>query len=207
MAVTRKGIVLAICAPSGTGKTTLVKKFLTEYPHFGYSISYTTRAPREGEVDGVDYHFTTVQDFKSKRDEGFFAEWAKVHGGYYGTPLESTLSMLDGGQDILFDVDVQGAAQLRLNLPAGLFVFILPPSMKELRVRLDKRGTDTEEVILQRLHNAEYEINQAHWFDSWIINDDLDVAYDKLRSAYIATTLQPKHYPMFVENMLNDKEG
>ncbi len=206
MGVVRKGIVLGICAPSGAGKTTLVKRFLEEYPHFGYSVSYTTRAPRAGEVDGVDYHFTTVQDFKRKRDAGFFAEWAKVHGGYYGTPLESTLAMLDAGQDILFDVDVQGAAQLRLNLPAGLFVFILPPSFSELKVRLEKRATDSDDIIKQRLHNAVYEINQAHWFDAWIINEDLDTAYDQLRSAYVATTLQPKYYPMLIENMISKTE-
>ncbi len=207
MAVARKGIVLVICAPSGAGKTTLIKKLLNEYPNIGYSISYTTRAPREGEVDGVDYCFTSVMDFKAKRDEGFFAEWAKVHGSYYGTPLASTLKILEDGQDVIFDVDVQGAAQLRLNLPSGLFVFILPPSMSELRTRLLKRQSDDAEIIERRLRNAVYEIEQAHWFDSWIINDNLDVAYDQLRSTYIASALQPKYYTMFAEQILKQKDG
>ncbi len=205
MSNNRSGMVLVVCAPSGAGKTTLVKKLLQEYPHFGYSISHTTRAPREGEVDGKDYNFVSVIDFKEKREEGFFAEWAQVHGNFYGTPLAPTLEMLDKGQDVIFDVDVQGAAQLRLTIPSAVYIFIMPPSLEELQERLTSRGTDDAKVVAQRIRNATYEINQAHWFDYWIVNDDVDVAYDQLRSAYIASTLSPKFRPLLVHSILGDE--
>ncbi len=206
MSAKRKGIVLIICAPSGTGKTTLIKRLRKEFPDFGFSVSYTTRDPREGEVAGVDYNFVSVAQFKEKRDAGFFAEWAKVHGSYYGTPLESTLKMLENGQDVIFDLDVQGAAQLRLTLPSGVYIFILPPSLEELRSRLELRGSDNSENVERRMNNAVYEINQAHWFDYWIINKHLDKAYDELRSAYIAAALQPKFYPALTEKLLSTLE-
>ncbi len=207
MSIARKGIVLVVCAPSGTGKTTIIKKLLEEFPDFGFSISYTTRQPRGSEVDGVDYHFTTVADFKEKRDKGFFAEWAQVHGAYYGTPLKATIDMLDNGKDVIFDVDVQGAAQLRLNLPNGVYLFIMPPSLEILHNRLRDRNTDSEASIAQRMNNAVHEINQAHWFDYWVVNTDLDVAYDQVRSAYITSTLEPKHYPMLTEKILAEDEN
>lgn len=136
----RLGIALVISAPSGTGKTTLIKRLRKEFPNFGYSISCTTRAPREGEVDGKDYHFLSRERFVELRDQGHFAEWAEVHGNFYGTPLPPVREMLAKGQDILFDIDVQGAAQLRKNMPDARFLFILPPSMEELERRLHGRG-------------------------------------------------------------------
>ncbi len=206
-AVQRNGMVLVICAPSGAGKTTLVKRLLSEFPHFGFSISHTTRAPREGEVHNKDYYFTSVMEFKEKRDMGFFAEWAQVHGNFYGTPLAPTLEMLEKGQDVIFDVDIQGAAQLRLTLPSAMYIFIMPPSLEILEKRLVNRGTDNKDVINQRIRNAAYEISQAQWFDYWIINDDLEVAYDQLRAAYIASTLSPKFRPHLVRDILGDESG
>ena len=205
MFMKRNGIVLVVCAPSGAGKTTLVKKLLEEFPHFGYSVSCTTRAPREGEVDGKDYRFLGKEEFLSLRDEGYFAEWAAVHGNYYGTPLTPTLEMLHKGRDVIFDVDVQGAAQLRLTLPQGLYVFVLPPSMQELEERLRKRGSESEETLQRRLGNAVHEIRQAHWFDAWVVNDDLDKAYDELRAAYLAATLLPRHRPLLLRTILGDR--
>ncbi len=206
MDFSRKGIVLVICAPSGAGKTTIIKKLLKEYPNFGFSVSYTTRKQRSGEVDGVDYNFISVSEFKEKRDNGFFAEWAQVHGCYYGTPLKETAKMLEQGQDVIFDVDVQGAAQIRLNLPHGVYIFILPPSLNELRRRLEMRKTDKPESIEQRMSNAKIEINQAHRFDFWVVNDDLETAYDQVRSAYIAATVQPKYCPTLAEYILKNEE-
>ena len=142
MGTQRAGVVLVLCAPSGTGKTTLVRRLREEFPQFAYSVSCTTRAPREGEVDGRDYHFLTHEEFVRRRDAGFFAEWAEVHGNFYGTPLAATLATIEAGQDLLFDIDVQGAAQLRTSLPQGTYVFILPPSRVELERRLRSRGTD-----------------------------------------------------------------
>ena len=135
----RSGIVLVLCAPSGTGKTTLTRRLLTEFPRFAFSVSYTTRKPRNGEVDGKDYHFVTVEAFLRLRDAGFFAEWAEVHGNFYGTPLKATLDLLDEGRDVLFDIDVQGARQLRASLQRGRYVFIMPPSRDELEHRLRAR--------------------------------------------------------------------
>ncbi len=202
MVLVSKGNVLVICAPSGAGKTTLVKRLLEEFQNFTFSISYTTRAPRSNEVNGRDYHFIEPQDFKEMCNEGFFAEWAHVHGNYYGTPLASTINTLESGKNVIFDVDVQGAAQLRMSLPSAVFIFIMPPSMSELERRLRHRATDAEEQMSTRLHNAVSEIYQAHWFDYIIVNDDKNVAYDQLRSAYIASTLYPRQRPHLIQSIL-----
>ncbi|MDD6181939.1 MAG: guanylate kinase [Desulfovibrionaceae bacterium] len=202
MNMQRKGIVLVISAASGTGKTTLVKRLLAEFPRFGYSISCTTRPPRAGEVDGRDYHFLSREEFLRRRDAGYFAEWAEVYGNYYGSPLQPTLDMLARGQDVLFEIDVQGAAQLRLNIPQAQCIFILPPSLPVLEQRLRGRGTDDEEVIRRRLDSAAREIAEAHWFSTWIVNDDLDTAYAELRAAYLAATLAPTLRPGLLRTIL-----
>ena len=201
-ATLRFGVPLIICAPSGTGKTTLVQRLRQEFPNFAYSVSCTTRAPRGQEVDGKDYHFLSVEEFLRRRDAGAFAEWANVHGNYYGTPLGPVLDTLKAGRDLLFAIDVQGAAQLHLSLPRGVYVFLLPPSMSELERRLRGRGTDEEASIARRLANADAEIRQAHWFDAWIVNDDLDAAYDHLRAVYLAATLNPAHRPALALSIL-----
>ena len=200
----RNGVVLVICAPSGAGKTTLVKRLLQEFPHFGYSVSCTTRPPRPGEVDGKDYHFLSREEFQRRRLQGYFAEWAEVYGNFYGTPLPPTLEMLEQGKDVLFEIDVQGAAQLRLTLPEGKYVFILPPSMQVLEERLRGRGSDDEGTILRRMANAEREMREAHWFDAWIVNDDLDHAYDQLRAAYIGATLTPRLRPLLLRGIMEE---
>ncbi len=207
MSTSRTGTVLVICAPSGAGKTTLIKRLREEFPNFGYSISCTTRKPREGEENGKDYTFISVSDFKEKRDSGFFAESAKVHGNYYGTPLQATVDTLNAGQDLIFDVDVQGAAQLRLSLPSAVYVFILPPSMKELTRRLHERGSNTPEQIEQRINNALIEMHEAHLSDFIIVNDDLDTAYEQLRSVYIAATIQADQQPEFLLRLFNESDS
>ena len=125
-----------------------------------------------------------------------------MHGNYYGTPLAPVLETLKAGQDVLFDIDVQGAAQLHLSLPRGQYVFLLPPSLSELERRLRGRGTDDEASIARRLSNAASEIRQAHWFDAWIVNDNLDNAYDELRAVYLASTLHPAHRPGLANTIL-----
>lgn len=201
----RNGIVLVVCAPSGAGKTTLVKRLTEEFPAIGYSVSCTTRAPRPGEVDGVDYHFLSRDAFQARCEEGYFAEWAEVHGNFYGTPLSPTLEMLQRGRDVLFDIDVQGAAQLRLTLPHGVYAFILPPSMHILEERLRQRGSDDEDAIQRRMSNAVQEIREAHWFDAWIVNDDLENAYAQFRAAYVAATLLPRHRPLLLRAILDGR--
>ncbi|ABB39515.1 guanylate kinase [Oleidesulfovibrio alaskensis G20] len=200
----RSGIVLVLCAPSGTGKTTLTRRLLEEFPRFAFSVSYTTRQPRAGEEHGREYNFVDEETFIRLRDEGFFAEWAEVHGNFYGTPLEDTRQLLARGRDVLFDIDVQGAAQLRGSLKQGCYVFILPPSGAELERRLRARGTDPEDTIRRRLANARRELQQAHWFNAWIVNDNLEQAYDELRAAYLAATLSPTCRPELVDELLQD---
>ena len=184
----RLGTAFVLSAPSGAGKTTLAKRLLKEFPDFGYSISCTTRPPRPGEQDGRDYHFLTVDEFCRTRDAGGLAEWARVHGNFYGTPLAPLRDLLARGRDVLLDVDVQGAAQLRLSLPDACLVFVLPPSLEELERRLRGRGTDAGDVIEKRLANARGEIAEGRWFDYVLVNDDLERAYDRLRALYLAST-------------------
>ena len=190
----RRGLPLVICAPSGAGKSTLIGMLRREFP-LEFSVSCTTRAPREGERDGADYWFLGREEFLRRRGEGFFAEWAEVHGNFYGTPLRPVQEMLAAGRDVLFDIDVQGAAQLSLTLPEARFLFILPPSLAELERRLRARGTDSEDSIRTRLANARAEIAQSHWFDALVVNGDLDAAYDRLRAFYLAGTLRPALSP------------
>lgn len=190
----RQGLPLVICAPSGTGKTTLIHKLREEFS-LNFSVSCTTRPPRQGETDGRDYIFLDRTEFLKKKDAGYFAEWAEVHDNFYGTPLQPVLDRLNRGEDMLFDIDVQGAAQLALSLPQARFVFILPPSLAVLAQRLRSRGTDSEEAIRLRLVNARVEIGKCHWFDAWIVNGDLEQAYAELRAFYLAAGLKPSLQP------------
>ncbi|TVM18667.1 guanylate kinase [Oceanidesulfovibrio indonesiensis] len=185
MNTTRPGIALILSAPSGAGKTTLVKRLTGDFDRFAYSVSYTTRAPREGEQDGVDYHFVSMNRFEKLAGEGFFAEWARVHDNCYGTPMSSVVANLQQGRDVLFDIDVQGALSLKQWL-AGAYVFILPPSRDALVERLTGRGKDSDEIVATRMHNAAGEIAMAREFDYLVVNDDLDTAYDQLRAVYLA---------------------
>jgi guanylate kinase len=203
----RTGLVLVVCAPSGTGKTTLIKKLMQEFPQVGYSTSYTTRSPRTDEVPGHDYKFINHEAFLDLQRMGYFAEWADVYGNLYGTPLSSTLELLRSGKDVIFDIDVQGAAQLKLTLPVGCYVFILPPSLKVLEKRLYARAQDSEDDIHRRLMAARHEISEAHWFDAWIVNDDLQRAYDSLRSVYITAMLAPRRRPLLLRNILDGKSA
>ena len=198
----RQGIALVLSAPSGAGKTTLIHRLRAEFPGFGYSVSCTTRAPRGDEVDGRDYIFLSRQAFEQRRAAGEFAEWAEVHGNLYGTPLAPVQEMLAQGRDALFDIDVQGAAQLKLNLEAATFIFILPPSMEELERRLRLRGQDDEASIERRLNNARQELREAAWYDALVVNDDLDAAYDRLRAAYVAATLAPARNAHLMDALL-----
>ena len=190
----RMGLPLIICAPSGTGKTTLIHRLCEEFS-LGLSVSCTTRPPRPGEVDGRDYIFLDKDTFVTMRRQGHFAEWAEVHGNFYGTPLQPVRERLARGEDMLFDIDVQGAAQLALTLPEARFVFILPPSLEVLAERLRLRDTDSPEAVELRLNNARIELRNCHWFDAWIINDDLDQAYRELKAFYMAATLRPSLQP------------
>ena len=170
-------LLLTLCSPSGAGKTTLTRFLLEELPDLAFSVSHTTRPPRGNEVDGADYHFVDRATFEAMVSEGRFAEWAKVHGNLYGTSLdELDRARAAGKTGIVFDIDYQGARQLRARLPEVVSVFVLPPSMEELERRLRGRGTDADDVIARRLAKAREEISHYGFFDYVVVNDDLDEA-------------------------------
>jgi guanylate kinase len=205
----RSGLLLVISAPSGTGKSTLIRRLCLEFPRLAFSISYTTRPPRTGEVGGREYHFVSQKDFASLREQDVLAEWANVHGQYYGTPRPAILDMLAQGRDVLFDIDVQGARQLRKTFPQGAFLFLLPPSRQTLEARLRGRGTEDPETLTRRLGNARREIEHADFFDFLIVNDDLEQAYQELRAVYLTEGLRSCYNAHLSKTILAtwDKDG
>ena len=171
------GHLFVISAPSGAGKTTILKTVLNRLPAVGFSVSHTTRRPRPGEIEGQDYFFVEVEQFQRLRQEGDFLEWAEVHGNFYGTSGRAVTSQLERGQDIILDIDVQGARQLKARPELdATFIFIAPPSLAELERRLSGRRTDTAETIALRLGNAKMELQATNDYDYVIINDDLEEA-------------------------------
>jgi guanylate kinase len=181
------GMLLVVSSPSGAGKTTLCNRLRREFPQLGFSVSYTTRAPRSGETDGVEYHFVDASTFQEMIAKDEFAEYAMVHGHMYGSAAEQVKRALDSGRHLLFDVDYQGGRQLRAKFPHEVvLVFILPPSIEALEQRLRSRATDSEEVIARRVRVAREELRHYAEYDYLVMNDDLDRAYDALRAVYVA---------------------
>jgi guanylate kinase len=170
------GILLVVAGPSGTGKGSIVARLKQRIPSLRWSVSWTTRAPRAGEVEGVDYHFTTREEFERLRDADGFLEWFDVYGDLKGTPDEPVREFLAAGDDVLLEIDVQGALAVRRRYPDALLVFVRPPSREEQRQRLTKRGQDTAEQIELRLAAAAAEEEQASSFDAVVQNDDVDRA-------------------------------
>ena len=167
------GHLFIISAPSGAGKSTLCRAMLDHFPDMLYSISYTTRSPRKGEKDGVDYFFITKDDFENGIALNRWAEWAEVYGNYYGTSADFLDEKLAAGQDILLDIDVQGTRQILTRYPEGITIFIVPPSLEILKKRLEGRGTDSEAAIDVRLENARAEMAQKGMYRHIVINDGL----------------------------------
>jgi guanylate kinase len=182
----REGIILIISAPSGAGKTTLCHELLKRFPTMKESVSYTTRPPREGEVHGVDYYFVRREEFQQMIDSDAFAEWAEVHGNLYGTALATIDDARKSGVVLVLDIDCQGARRLKEQIERCIYVFILPPSMEELRRRLESRSSDAQEVIDRRIERAAGEIREARWYDYIIINDNFEAAFEELSSIVVA---------------------
>ena len=176
----RNGNLFVISGPSGAGKGTLVARLLREVPDCWLSVSATTRAPREGEVDGVNYYFVTVERFMELVEADEMLEWAQYSGNLYGTPKRSVLEHAEQGYQVLLEIEVQGAAQIRKAIPESVLVFIEPPSLEELERRLRNRGTDSEEAIQRRLETARVELERKGEYDFILVNDDLDVATEEL---------------------------
>jgi len=183
-----EGRLFIISAPSGAGKTTILKQVMSDLPALVFSVSHTTRPPREGEIDGRDYHFISLAGFKRMRDNGDFLESAEVHGNMYGTSLQAVTEQLEAGRDVILDIDVQGAAQI---IECGgeikpVTIFILPPSMAELEKRLSGRNTDTLGTINLRLENAVKEMAGADKYDHVIVNDKLGEAVEMVEAVILA---------------------
>ena len=177
-----QGSILVISAPSGAGKTTLCKRLLEDDPGVEFSVSFTTRPPRAGERDGVDYVFVDREEFERRRDRGEFVEWAVVGGHLYGTSVTAVKDAAERGRDILLDIDTQGAMSVRRQIADAVLVFILPPGKASLKERLAKRGTDSSEEVASRLGLARGEVEKSFVYDYVIINDDFETAYRQLRA-------------------------
>ena len=176
----QKGKVVVVSAPSGAGKTTLCQALLKAFPEIAYSISHTTRQPRKNELDGIDYFFISKLDFEKKIEQNFWAEWAKVHDNYYGTSKEYLSEQTAKGLNILLEIDIKGARQIKEICPDALTIFIMPPSFDILEKRLRQRATDSEDIINTRLENAKDEIAQQDFYNYVVINDQLEEACEKI---------------------------
>ena len=204
----RRGVLLVLSSPSGAGKSTL-SRLLLEDGHLGLSVSVTTRERRPSEVNGVHYHFITRKEFEQKRDNDELIEWAEVHGHYYGTLRSTVETALASGRDMLFDIDYQGARQLQKKMPDDVVsVFILPPSMKELKSRLNRRAEDSQDVINLRLHNARGEIEHFRSYDYVIINQDLEQSFALIKAIHLAEAIKRRrclYIDSFVKSLLDEK--
>ena len=185
----RKGLLILISGPSGTGKGTVCDLLRQKHPEISYSISATTRQPRPGEQDGVTYYFYTKEKFREMIDQGQLLEWAEVYGNFYGTPKQKVLDRLDAGEDILLEIDTQGALNVMKVMPEGLFIFLLPPSLEELAARLKGRGTETEESLHRRLGAAVDEIKLATKYRYVVVNDKVEDAEET-----IANIIEAEHH-------------
>ena len=182
----KKGLLLVVSGPSGVGKGTICKEYLKTYDDCTLSVSATTRAPREGEKDGESYFFLTHEQFRKKIDEGGFLEHAVFCENYYGTPKDAVINMLESGKNVILEIEVQGALQVRSHYPEAVFVFVIPPSTDELEKRLRGRGTESDEVILQRLERARAEFKFVEKYNYVLENDTVENAVERLHSIITA---------------------
>ena len=202
--VSRPGLLFVVSSPSGGGKGTLIKRLLDVQPDLSYSVSYTTRVPRNGEQNGREYHFVDRKIFEEMISAGEFLEWACVHGNYYGTAKKQVAEETAAGVDLVLEVDVQGAASVRELRLGAISIFIVPPSFETLRQRLTARGTDTPEQLALRLRNAPSELNQYRDFDYVIINNNLDDAAAQLASIVSAERARCKRQKANVEKIIEE---
>jgi guanylate kinase len=179
-------LFIVVSAPSGTGKTSILREFLKICPKVLFSVSYTTRPLRPGEEEGRDYHFIAEAVFRERVAQGEFAEWEEYCGYLYGTSTMTMNAFLDKGFDLILDIEPRGAKTLKKNYPGGVFVFILPPSIDALKKRLLARGYDDEQMMKERLNEALDEVREVNWYDYIIFNDRIESAIDELRCVYVA---------------------
>lgn len=206
--IERRGLMVVISSPSGAGKSTISRNLLESDRNLSLSVSVTTRAKRGSEIEGIHYHFKSKRDFELMRDGDALLEWAEVHGNFYGTPRQEVEKAMAEGRDMLFDIDWQGAQQLQDKMRGDVVsIFILPPSIAELRSRLHRRAEDSEEVIATRLANAKAEIEHWHEYDYVVVNDDLERAFGSVKAIVEAERLRRDRRPGlygFVQGLLGE---
>lgn len=200
----KKGILIVISGPSGAGKGTICKELLEKEDNLYLSVSATTRKPREGEVHGVNYYFLEKEDFMKRVENGEFLEWAEVHGNCYGTPKFNVEELINEGKNVILEIDVQGALNVKKNCEDGVFIFVLPPSMEELKRRIIKRGSETPESLITRFKNAYEEINFISKYNYAVVNDDLEEAVKKVQNIILAEGCRVDKIDY---NFLDCKEG
>ena len=206
---TGRGLVFIISAPSGTGKTTLVKEVIQQLPGLQFSVSFTTRLPRPNEREGEDYHFVSHAAFQRMVEKNEFLEWAEVLGNRYGTPRPDLKKLESEGIDLILDVDTQGAKKAMKEIEQPLLIYLLPPSLKVLRERLLNRGVDSLEMVKFRLSNARRDIEEAYWYHYVIVNDRIGDAIEKLKSIIISERCRRNKNLIIEENkrQWEEKDG
>ncbi|WP_202079910.1 guanylate kinase [Caldalkalibacillus salinus] len=181
-----RGLLIVLSGPSGVGKGTVCSALRSQSQNFVYSVSATTRAPREGEVDGVNYFFKTKAEFERMIEQNELLEWAEYVNNYYGTPRAYVEEQLDKGNDVFLEIEVQGALKVKEKFPEGVFIFLAPPSMEELKNRITTRGTETDESLKNRLSVAKEEIGMIEHYDYAVVNDEVDLACDRIKAIITA---------------------
>jgi len=194
------GFYIVVSAPSGTGKTSILREVIKKYPNMLFSVSYTTRPPRPGEKEGKDYCFISEEDFRERIFRGEFAEWVENYGYLYGTHALTMKKYLEEGYDLILDIEPRGAKKLKEYYSGGVFVFILPPSLGELKKRLSRRGFESERMVDKRMYKALDELGEFVWYDYIILNDKLDTAVNALSSIYVAEKCKRER----LENKIRD---
>lgn len=200
----KRGLLIVISGPSGAGKGTICKALIEKNPEIQVSTSCTTRSPRVGEIDGVNYYFITKQEFKDRIEKDDFIEYAEVYGNYYGTPKSNVEKLLEEGKDVILEIDIQGALKVKENFDDGTFIFILPPSMEELKQRIIKRGSETPESLMTRFKSAYQELNFISKYNYAVVNDTVETAVSKVEAILAAEKCRVDRIK---ETILDSKEG
>lgn len=202
--MTSRGILIVVSGPSGAGKGTICKALLDKHEDLFLSVSATTRSPRKGEVEGINYYFLTKESFKQKIEENDFLEHAEVYGNYYGTPRSNVNELLESGKNVILEIDIQGALQVKENSKEGVFIFILPPSMEELKQRIINRGSETPESLMTRFKSAYKEINYVSKYNYAVVNDQVENAVSKIEAIL---TAEKCRVDRLKNTILDSKEG
>jgi guanylate kinase len=199
-----KGVLIVVSGPSGAGKGTLCKELVERNNDIALSISCTTRALRGKEVEGINYYFISTEEFKSRIENNDFLEYASVYGNYYGTPKWKVLELIDKGVDVILEIDIQGALKVKEEYQDGVFIFILPPSLQELKERITSRGTDSKEAIIKRMDCAYEELSYAFKYDYAIVNDYIENAVDKIEAIIVAEKNKANRQKQLINSIRED---